>query len=138
MSTPALHEAMKTAAREAAAALALPLGFEGEVFTPPAGPHLRGRMAYDDEQAATCGVGGLTRIDGALELTVAAMAGAGDDKAVALARQAAAQFPRGRGLPCVGGEAVLAAPQVQSPKTDGARITVGVRIPFYALLAQGA
>ena len=133
----ALHDALKLAAREAAAALALPLGWDGEVFTPPAGPHLRGRMTYDDEQAASCGAGGLTRIDGALELTVAIMAGAGDDTAVALARSAAAQFPRGRGLPCNGGEAVLAGGQVQSPRPDGARITVVVRIPFYALLRQG-
>ena len=136
MSLP-LHDALTAAARGAATALSLPIGWEGEVFTPPAGPYLRGRVDYENEQAATCGSGGLTRIDGALELTVAVMSGGGDSEAVALSRRIVGMFPRGLGILCTGGEAVLAAPRAQSPRTDGARITVVVRIPFYALLLQG-
>lgn len=133
-----LHETLKAAAAEAAETLALPLGWEGETFAPPAGPHLRGRVVYEDERSAACGAHAPTRIDGSLEITAATLAGAGDSDAVALARRAAALFPRGRGVDCDGaegsGEAVFAAPQVLAIRPDGARVHVTARMPFCAIL----
>lgn len=133
-----LHEALRAAALEVAAACSLPLGWEGEVFVPPAEPHLRGRIVYEDEKAAACGSHAPVRIDGGLELTAVTPAGKGDSDAVALARRVAAFFPRGRGVECRGaegsGEAVFAAPAVQSAKGDGARMYATARMPFYAIL----
>lgn len=133
-----LHEVLKAAAEEAARSLSLPIGWKGEVFTPPTGPHLRGRIVYEDEKAAACGGSAPVRIDGSLEITAVVMAGMGDDKAVSLARRAAAFFPRGRGIDCDGaegiGEAVFAAPAVLTTTTDSARVHATARMSFYAIL----
>lgn len=133
-----LHETLKAAAAEAAETLALPLGWEGETFAPPAGPHLRGRVVYEEEKAAACGGNAPVRIDGSLEITAITLAGAGDSDAVALARRVTALFPRGRGVDCDdaegSGEAVFAAPQVIAIRQDGARVHVTVRMPFCAIL----
>ena len=79
-----------------------------------------------------------TRIDGSLEITAVTLAGSGDSDAVALARQAAAFFPRGRGVDCDSeegsGEAVFAAPAVLAVKSDGARMHATARMSFYAII----
>lgn len=135
-----LHENLKAAVTDAAGALALPLGWEGEVFAPPAGPHLRGRIVYEDESAAALGRHAPRRIVGHVSVTAVVMGGepGADARAVALARGVSAFFARGRGLDCDAaegaGEAVFGAPQVLTAKTDGARMRAEARMPFIALL----
>ena len=132
-----VHEALKASARETAAALGLLLGWEGESFVVPAGPYLRGRVEYDGETAASCGEQGLTRLDGALVLAAAVMAGPGaDSRAVALARAAADLYPRGRGIETDRGELVFRAPAVDTPRNDGARVSASARLAFYGILQR--
>jgi len=134
-----LHEALKAEARNVAAFLVLPLAWEGDVFILPAGPYLKGRIVYEEERAAACGTYAPIRIDGNLELTVAMPAGTAEaeSRAIALARQVSACFPRGRGLDCEGGEAVFVQPAVLTIRTDSARILVTARMAFYAILRTG-
>ena len=131
-----LHEALKAAAAVCAADLDLPLGWEGEVFTTPAGPYLKGRIVYEGERAATLGAHGATRTDGVLEFTVAVLAGTSEAESavMSLARAVGRFFPRGRGVDCDGGEAVFTVPAVADTRTDGARIFAEARCPFYAIL----
>lgn len=141
-----VHEALKASARETAAALGLPLAWEGESFVVPAGPYLRGRVEYDGETAASCGEQGLTRLDGALVLAAAVMAragrdsdpvsGTGDSEAVRLARRVADLYPRGRGIETDRGELVFRVPAVDTPRNDGARVSVSARLAFYGILQR--
>ena len=130
-----IHDALKSAAVDCAAELDLPLGWEGEVFTTPAGPHLKGRIVYDKEEAASLGTNGLTRTVGALLLTGALFAGGdgAESVAVSLARAVGRCFPRGRGIEAAAGELIFGPPTVTTPDLDGARIRVTARLPFYAI-----
>lgn len=131
-----LYEALEAATRAMAANLDLPLGYEGSVFTPPVGPHLRASVERDDTRAASCGHCGLTRVDGALAVTVVTTAGS-TGEAADIAQAVAATFPRGHSVACTGGEAVFAQPAIGTAQSQGARFRLPIRLPFYALLSGG-
>ena len=140
-----VHDALKASARETAATLDLPLAWEGESFTLPARPYLRGRVEYRGEHAATCGGNGLTRLDGALVLTVAVMIRPGrdgdsvsgaDSEAVRLARCVADMYPRGYGINTDRGELVFCVSQVETPRSDSARISATALLTFYGILRK--
>ena len=132
-----LYEALTGAARSLAVQLDLALGFEGEVFAPPVNLHLRASIQLNDTRAASCGVSGLTRIDGALVITAVATAGQDTTDAVKSAQTVAAKFPRGYSLDCLGGEAVFAAPHIGTAQTERSRFRVPVTLSFYAILTGG-
>lgn len=136
-----LTDAMRQAARDAAKALGLDLGFEGEPFVTPAQPHLRCKLASQSARAAALGLGAPVRIDGALEISAVAMqgvAGQGEAEAARIAAQVAALFPLGRGVDINGpegrGEAVFSAPRTGAVSTDGGRVRLPVSMSFYAIL----
>lgn len=136
-----LTDALRHAAQEAADALGLDLGFEGEPFVAPAEAHLRCALSALTSRAAALGTGAPSRIDGEMILTAVALqgvAGQGEQEAARIAGELAALFPRGRGLDVDGsqgeGEAVFSAPRTDSPAKDGGRVRVAVRMSFYAIL----
>lgn len=89
-----LYDTLKDKVRLAARALALPLGWEGEPFVPPHASHLRAQIVFENQRQATLGMGGLTKIDGRIEIKVVVKAGE-DSLAATLADQIARRFPRG-------------------------------------------
>ena len=87
-----LYDTLKDKVRLAARALALPLGWEGEPFVPPHASHLRAQIVFENQRQATLGMGGLTKIDGRIEIKVVVKAGE-DSLAATLADQIARRFP---------------------------------------------
>lgn len=135
-----LTDALRHAAKAAADALGLTLGFEGEPFVPPAEAHLRCALAPMSARAAALGTGAPTRTDGELSISAVALQGIdaqGIQEACRIAAQVAALFPRGRGIEVDGpegtGEAVFSAPRTDTPAMDGGRVRVAVRLSFYAI-----
>lgn len=126
-----LYDALKTKVREAAALLELPLGFEGDTFTPPHGPHLRAQIVFTGNVTATLGVNGLVRTDGRIEIKVVTAAGE-DSQAAELAGRLIRLFPRGEDVPFDNGLATLTTPQKGAPAGDGKRTEAVLNVNFYA------
>ncbi len=131
-----LYETLKTRAQQAAQALSLPLGWEGEAFTPPQTAHVRGKLTFGESRAASLGSGGLTRTDGRMELTIVTPSGA-DAQAAALAASVQSCFPRGTMLDFTQGAAslgtaTLGTPASAAPHSEGTHILCAVTVPFWA------
>lgn len=126
-----LYDVLKSHARRAAHSISLPLGWEGDVFTPPHTPHLRGRARFTGSTAATLGAGGLTRTDGSMELTLVVPAG-NETLAANLAESLQRFFPRGTALDFTQGTVTLGTPSAAGMTGSGARLSVIVTIPFRA------
>lgn len=132
-----IHGALRAALTEAAQTLRLPLFWEGEAFVPPMTPHLVGEVVIDRVEAASLGLGALTRTDGALRVDCVTVAGRGDEAATDLARRLAALFVRGTTLALDRGELVTATPYPeQQPRRNGRRLAVPLAIPYYALTQE--
>lgn len=132
-----IHEALSAALTEAAAALAVPLFWQGEVFAPPLSPYLVAQVVVEQTGAASLGSAGLTRTDGALQVSCSTVGGKGDAEAVDLALRLSRLFPRGKSFDVDGGELVTMTP-VEGPATsDGRRLAVPLKIPFYAMTFGG-
>lgn len=133
----ALHAALETALRETARVLRLPLGMEGEVFTPPPDTHLRGKISIDTAAAASLGPNALTRADGTLEIIVAVQAGLGMSTAMSVAQAVLRALPRGRHMSFHGnGRLVLSGGSATPEGLHTDRSRVAVHIPFYALYQE--
>lgn len=127
------HETLKTALSNAVASLGLPLGWEGDVFTPPLAPHVRGRIVYEDAQTVSLGPHGLIRQFGYMEVKVVGPVASGEIAARNPARHLAAMFPRGSFFECDNGEITLMTATIGTAVPDGSRISVPVKIPFYVM-----
>lgn len=128
-----IHEALQQALTDAAAALAVPLFWTGETYIAPAVPYVVARILTDQTGAAGLGSAGLTRTDGALVAECTTMSGWGDNAATELARRLSRQFPRGRSLDVGKGELVFHTPVSGPADTTGTRLTVPLKLPFYAI-----
>lgn len=126
---------LKARTIDAAGELALPLGWHGDPFNVPAGPHLRGRVFFDS--SAPAGVLGnpYTKVTGRLVLTVAAPVGA-DELAASLADRLKAFYPRGTAFDFEGGHGTITTPAMTPPAADGKRCTAMLIINFYAFVAD--
>lgn len=124
------HETLKTALVNAVASLGLPLGWEGDVFTPPLAPHVRGRIVYEDAQTVSLGPHGLIRQAGYMEAEVITALACGENTARNPARHLAAMFPRGSFFECDDSEITLMTVTIGTAVPDGSRISVPVKIPF--------
>ncbi len=126
-----LYDALKTKVREAATVLDLPLGFEGDVFTPPHGPHLRAQIVFTESATATLGVNGLVRTNGRIEIKVVTAAGE-ESQAAELTGSLVRLFPRGEEISFDDGLATLTTPQKGAPTGDGKRSEAVINVNFYA------
>lgn len=129
-----LYDTLKDKVRFAARALALPLGWEGEPFVPPHASHLRAQIVFENQRQATLGMGGLTKIDGRIEIKVVVKAGE-DSLAATLAEQVARQFPRGDDVRFDDGTGTITTPRKSAPICDGKRTEAVVNVGFYAFQA---
>ena len=129
-----LYDTLKDKVRLAARALALPLGWEGEPFVPPHASHLRAQIVFENQRQATLGMGGLTKIDGRIEIKVVVKAGE-DSLAATLAEQVARQFPRGDDIRFDDGTGTITTPRKSAPVCDGKRTEAVVNVGFYAFQA---
>ena len=126
-----LYRTLKEHVQQVAQRLALPLGWEGEVFTPPHAPHLRGKIVFTASSPATLGAGGLTRTDGYIELSIVAPAGE-SEKVAEITDTVQAAFSRGIGIDFTKGTATLGLSALGSLHSEGSRIFAAVTIPFWA------
>lgn len=129
-----LYDTLKDRTRAAARALVLPLGWEGEVFTPPHASHVRAQVVFTEQRLASLGTDGLTKITGRIEIRIVVKAGE-DSLAATLADQLARQFPRGADLPFDNGTGTVTTPQKGAPQSDGTRTSATVNVNFYAFQA---
>lgn len=129
-----LYDTLKDHTRTAARTLALPLGWEGEVFVPPHASHVRAQIVFTEQRMASLGTGGLTKIAGRIEIRVVVKAGE-DSLAATLVDQLARQFPRGADLQFDNGTGTVTTPQKSAPQSDGKRTSAVVNINFYAFQA---
>lgn len=126
-----LYRTLKEHVQQVAQRLALPLGWEGEVFTPPHAPHLRGKIVFAASAPATLGAGGLIKTSGYIELSIVVPVGE-DEKAGELAEAIQAAFPRGTGIDFTKGTATWGLSALGSFRNEGSRIAAAVTIPFWA------
>ncbi len=131
-----LYDTLKERVRLAARALALPLGWEGEPFVPPHASHLRARIVFENQQQASLGANGLTKVDGHIEIKAVVKAGE-DSLAATLAEHVARRFPRGDALQFDNGTGTITTPRTSAPACDGKRTEVVVNITFYAYQSEG-
>ena len=129
-----LYDPLKEKVRFAARALDLPLGWEGEPFVPPHASHLRAQIVFENQRQATLGMGGLTKIDGRIEIKVVVKAGE-DSLAATLADQIARRFPRGDDIHFDDGTGTITTPRKSAPVCDGKRTEAVVNVGFYAFQA---
>lgn len=128
-----IHDVLRQALTDAATALSIPLFGEGEVFTPPMTLHIVGHVVIERAAAASLGSKGFTHTDGTLVANCVTVAGKGDTEAVELALKVADAFPRGTSFEMAGGELVIMTPVAGQAASDGRRLTVPLKIPFYAI-----
>lgn len=126
-----LYDALKKKIEEAASSLELPLGLEGEVFTPPHTPHLRAQIVFTESVTATLGVNGLIRTNGRIEIKVVTVAGE-NSQAATLVERLIRLFPRGEEISFDDGLATFTTPQKAAPTGDGKRAEAVININFYA------
>lgn len=131
-----IHGILRTALADAATALAVPLFWEGEIFAPPLSPHLVAHIVIERAEAASLGSRGFTRTDGALAVDCVTVSGQGDAQAVELARKVSAKFPRGTLYEMDDGELTITTPVSGPTTSDGRRLSVPLKIPFYAFTQE--
>lgn len=132
-----IHEVLRQALTDAATAIAVPLFWEGEVFTPPLSPHLVARVVIDRAEAASLGKDSITRTDGALTVDCVIVTGQGDAEAVTLSRRVSTKFSRGTLYRVAGGDLTITTPVAGPSASDGRRLAVPLKIPFYAMTQEG-
>jgi hypothetical protein len=126
-----LYIKLKEHVQSVAQMLSLPLAWEGDVFTPPHTPHLRGKIVFTASSPATLGAGGLIKTDGYIELSIVAPAGE-SEKVAEITDAVQAVFPRGISLDFTKGTATLGLSALGSILCEGSRISTAVTIPFWA------
>ena len=80
------------------------------------------------------GMGGLTKIDGRIEIKVVVKAGE-DSLAATLADQIARRFPRGDDIHFDDGTGTITTPRKSAPVCDGKRTEAVVNVGLYAFQA---
>jgi hypothetical protein len=130
-----MYEAIEARVRDAALSLSLPVGWEGEPFIVPEGPHIRAKIVITDTRAATIGKNGLDRAAGYAEVRVVGNAeGSKPDVPTPAdyAKTLARRFPRGATLYLDDATLTFTIPAFQAPATDGKRDFAIVNCNFYA------
>ena len=118
---------------EAAEKHDLPLGFEGEVFSPNYAIYIKAKINIGEAKIASLGQSGLSKVEGNMELNI--FAHIGQEELVAIeANSISNDFIKGTNFNFVNGFGILLSPSVLSPISDGVRTSCLIKIPFYAFM----